>query len=128
LPLLTQQRIQDMTYIKEKNDFINEIIDHIRQKIEVLDERTDIEVKFLLSKPLRNDNPSVEVQFINAQVLAEAQFWSGKTFDFSVYDNLEGEVLEGGGGYFTSLDDVDVSIDKIIAYYLPSTAHTDDLK
>lgn len=108
---------QILTYIKEKIDFINEIIDLIRQKIEVLEKHNDVEVEFHLSKPLRNDNPSVEVRFINSQLVAEAQFWSGKTFDFAVYDNTANEIVESGAGYFESLMDVDMYIDKIVSLY-----------
>ena len=114
-----------MTYNKEKNDFIYEITDRIRQKIEVLDQREDIEVEIHPCKQLRNSNPAVRVVFTSPQILAEAGFWSGKTFEIGVYDNTANEVLLGDTGYFTSLDDVDGYIDKIIAYYHPSTG---DLK
>lgn len=113
-----------MTYIKEKHDFINEIIDQFRQKIEFLEERTDVEVEIRLSYPLRNDNPSVRFMFTSPQILAEAAFWSGKTFDFSVYDNIANEVMEGGGGYFTSLDEVDGYVDKILSFYRSDTTHS----
>jgi hypothetical protein len=116
-----------MTYIKEKHDFINVIIDHVRQKIEFLEERAEVEVEIRLSYPLRNDNPSVSFKFASPVILAEAQFWSGKTFDFVVYDNIANEVLEGSGGYFTSLDEVDGYTDKILSFYRSDTTHSGDL-
>ncbi|MBI1260011.1 MAG: hypothetical protein GC204_21290 [Chloroflexi bacterium] len=107
-----------MTYLKEKNDFINEIIDHIRQKIEVLDSDTSVEVKILLSKPLRNDNPSVRVMFTNPQIMAEAAFWSEKTYEKGEYRVTENEVILGDGGYFETLDDVDRMIEQLVTLFI----------
>lgn len=111
-----------MTYNKEKQDFLNEIIDHIRQKVEVLDSRTEIDVEIRVNKPLRNYNPAVRVYFTGPQLLAEAAFWSGKTFEVGVYDQIANDVLLGEAGYFNSLDDVDSYLDKIVAYYHPENS------
>ncbi len=110
-----------MTYIKEKHDFINEIINHIRQKIEVLENVKEVEVKILLSYPLRNDNPSVRVMFTSPNILAEAGFWSGKTFDTLAYQIDENEVLFGEAGYFSSLDEVDSHIEKLVSLFIPDS-------
>lgn len=109
-----------MTYNKEKNDFIYEITDRIRQKIEVLDAREDVVVEIRPGKPLRNSNPAVIVAFTSPQILAEVGFWSSKTFELGAYDNIANEVILGDAGYFTSLDDVDRYIDQILALYLAS--------
>jgi len=115
-----------MTYNKGKNDFINEIIDRIRQKIEVLEAREDVEVEIRLGKPLRNSNPAVKVVFTSSQLLAEAGFWSGKTFEILAYDNTANEVILGEEGYFISLEDVDRCIDKLLALYLANASNLED--
>ena len=107
-----------MTYNKTDQDFVNAFIERVREKIEVFEYNREVEVRIHLSYPLRNDNPSVRIEFISKKLLAELVFWSGKTYQVGVYDEERGEIILGHAGYFEEVAEVETYLDQIIQLYL----------